>query len=81
MWIPKQWYRGQQWKICLPTVDDIAKQIRLAWLHYPGEKIVSFKMDLSCYFQWLWIDPSQSVFLAIIVDSELYLDLMHSFGN
>jgi hypothetical protein len=80
-WIPKQWYRGQPWKIRLPTVDDIAAAIVQCQLKFPGEPIVGFKIDLARYFRNIGIDPGQSVFLAIIVDSNLYLDLVHSFGN
>jgi hypothetical protein len=62
-------------------VDDIADAIKRCRAKYPGERIVGFKMDLARYFRCLGIDPGQSIFLAIIVDSKLYLDLVHSFGN
>ena len=80
-WIPQRWYRGQYWKISLPTVESIVALIKRVRQQYPGQKIMGFKMDLSRYFRNLFIDPGQSPYLAILVDRDLFLDLVFSYGN
>ena len=80
-WIPKRWYRDQYWKISLPTIDDIVAAIKRSRERFPGVQSMGFKMDLSRYFRFLGVDPGQIPFLALLVDDQLFLDLVFSFGN
>ena len=81
MWIAKHMYRGENWKLSLPTLDDIVDHIQATIDTYPGEDVLGAKLDLSRYFRNIFVDPGQTHLLGIGWKGKTYLDMAFSFGN
>ena len=81
VWIPRHVYRDEEWRIRLPTTDSIIAMVENVRLRYPGQRVLGFKMDLSRYYRNWRVDPGQTPFLGIRWRSEVFIDLVYSFGN
>lgn len=80
-WISAHAHRGQHWQLRLPGTKNIVEQIARVRARYPGQKIKMFKLDLSRYYRFFRVDPSQWPFLAIRWRGKIYIDKSFSFGN
>ena len=79
--IPANWHRGKQWKLTLPNTDSIVESIRRVRSQYPGQKVFLFKIDMSRWYRWFFLDPNQTRFLAVKWKGMSFIDLALSFGN
>ena len=80
-YIPANWHRGKQWQLKLPNTASIVESIRRVREKYPGQKVLLFKIDMSRWYRWFFLDPNQTRFLAIKWNGMSFIDLVLSFGN
>lgn len=80
-WIPHDHHRGRPVKTALPGTKDIISAIQRTKLRFPGQVVQIFKCDYSRFYRQFLSCPSQSPFLCIEWEGELYCDRSWSFGN
>ena len=80
-WISRDLYRGEAFQIKLPGIDDIVEMVRECRRRHPGEEVLVYKMDLSCYYRNWRLCPGNVPFTTIRWKGQVYLDLAYSFGN
>ena len=80
-WISAHLHRGQVWKLTLPNTRAIVEMVQTTRKHYPGTRLLMFKVDMSRWYRFLLIDPIAATFFAIRWGGKTFLDLAYSFGN
>ena len=73
--IPMYEYLGKQVALTLPTVDYMAARMREL-----GEGCFMYKLDLSCGYRQLRLDPLDWPLTAIKHKNSLYMDICPPFG-
>ena len=72
-WILKNWQRGAPAVLHLPSVNTILAGVKACRLYYPDSTIVLFYVDMSHFYRIFLVDPSQTLFLIVLIEFALCL--------
>ena len=74
--IDKDWYLGEESKLTLPSMDQLAEQVMKL-----GPNCKVFKVDLQRGYRQFFVDPAAIPWLAYCFEGKIFLDCSLSMGS